>query len=250
MKKIKYIFSAILIFILLSFIGELYVWNLMEFSFNYNSIETPLPANVIEQYFIDNIVKLADANNVDVFLIEKNIDNIFSETIRIFGTHGIETSLHESSQITSGTHSSTTLGNVAIYFYDLENLDAIPTVGFYRLVGNNDNQRTFFQHLANIYDDVTFFEGNSSNEIAWVFSAIWLVVIVLLLLMTLFDVALMKKEVMIRLVSGERGRDFVARCIVQDLIFYILTFISLYLMLRSFSHTSYLIHVTVNVILF
>lgn len=246
MKKVKYIFSAILIFILLSFIGELYVWNLMEFNFNYNGVEVYLSDDINRSDFIDDIIRLANENDVEIFLTERTVENIFSETVRIFGTHNIESKLQESSQIVYGTHSSIILGHISVYFYSLEYLEAIPTLGIYNLVGNDDNQRVFLQNLSNIYGNITFFESHSLNEIAWTFSITWLVVIILLLLMTLFDVALMKKEVMIRLVSGERLRDFVTRRIVQDLIFYVLMFISLFLMLSPFSHISYLRHITTS----
>jgi len=225
LKKAKYITSAILFCIVFVFIGEFYVWHLEFFDSEFDYTTFYLQRDTTQAEMINDIIIAAKDNGVGVFTIDRKIENIFSATLNIYCTDGVAEYLNKKSNLISGSYKSIFLGNVDVNILPFFEIPDISTQTVYSLIGDYDAQVVFKQTLVDKYAGKFPQRGNSSNDTPLMIFGVWFIVLSLFLLMTLYDVALLKKEVIVRMISGEHLSHFVARNVLKDIIAYIVLFV-------------------------
>lgn len=219
MRKIKYLTSMIFIAIILTFIGDMYIWNIDSFETEYISTTMYLPEDNSQDEMLEDIQKKARKHNCLIFVVNRNIDTVHSETVSVYCMEGVEKCLQENSSIREGMYQSIFLGKVIVTMEKLENIPDVNEIDNYYLVGTMTNARAFKKEVIDTYDGNFPKEGyvyfNSIKNII----CVWGVGIVFLLLMTLYETALLKKEMAVRFIYGERLRNIVLKRIVLDIIF-------------------------------
>jgi len=225
MNRIKYIFGAILIFLVLIFIGEIYVWHVEDFETEFKYVTFYAQKNISQKEMLEDIYEAGKNNNVDVFLVEHKINNSFSSNISIYCTAGVEKYLENNSDIIKGKFESIFLGNIKVKIYSLSEVPDISKFTEYRMIGSNKDIIEFKKDLIDKYGGKFPQEGYSSIDSQLDISIIWGITFSLLLFMTLFDINKSKKEVVIRILSGERLITIIAKKIALDLTVFGMIFI-------------------------
>lgn len=249
MKKIKYIISLILFIIVFGFIGEIYVWHVDSFETSYTNVTMYLQKDTTQEQMIQDIYHAAEKENVEVFTIDQEIENIFSTKRIIYGTDGVAPYLSDISKIEPGNFQSIFLGNVQIEFKSLKEIEDISQTELYQVIGSKDNIIEFKKDLVNQYAGRFPQEGSGSNENLFILISIWSISLLFSLLMTLYEVALMKKEVMIQIISGESLKNVINKNIWLDLAVYVIMLTIIPLALNSFTTPTYLIDISIIAII-
>lgn len=249
MKKIKFILSCILIIIVFSFIGEIYVWHMDSFESSYTSVTMYLQENTSQDEMIHDIYQAAEKENVEVFTIDQKLENIFTSTKIIYGTDGVISYLSKNSNINPGKYQSIFLGNVRIQFKQLKDIDDISQFEVYYVIGDKKDIVEFKKRLVNKYAGRFPQEGANSKENLFIVIAIWSISLLFLLLITLYEVALMKKEVIIKMIYGEKLSHVISKNIMIDFILFAALFTLIPFILSRFTTTTYYSHISIMAIL-
>lgn len=239
MKKIKYIISGLLIAAVFGIIGELYVWHMENFESAYTYVTMYSQKNVSQEEMVEDIYNAAAKTNVEVFTVSREVENIFSSKTTIYGTKGVESYLHHNSNIDEGEFQSIFLGNVSVEFKDLDEIEDISQMEVYQVIGEADNITEFKVDLVNKYAGKFPQLGYVDHENLFIIVAIWGISLGLILLMTLYEVALMKKEVMVRAICGESIINFIIKNIIVDGLVYLSIFMAIALSMRRITTITY-----------
>src|SRR5690606_32292464 len=98
-----------------------------------------LQKDTTQEQMIQDIYHAAEKENVEVFTIDQEIENIFSTKRIIYGTDGVEPYLSDISKIEPGNFQSIFLGNVQIEFKSLKEIEDISQTELYQVIGSKDN---------------------------------------------------------------------------------------------------------------
>lgn len=245
MKKIKYITSAILICITFILIGEFFVWQLGSFYSAFPSTTLYLQEGQVAQKLITDVEDAAYHADIDAFTVSTKIKNSFSATINIYGTKNVKEYLVDYENILQGSFRSLVLGNIEVNYYTLDQLpeEDMPEVFF--LIGQHENNILFKQTLIDKYAGNFPDQVNTSEEDFAMIIGIWAIVFTLLLLISIYDIALIKREVIVRIVSGEPLLFFIMINIVKDILFFSIIFLVLLFVLNAFTVVTYHLMATV-----
>jgi putative ABC transport system permease protein len=241
--------SVILFAIVFGFIGEIYVWHVDSFESTYTDVTFYLQKETSQEQMIQDIYHAADKNNVEVFTVGHEIKNIFSTSRIIYGTEGVKSHLNTHSEIKPGTFQSIFLGNVKVEFKSLAEIEDISQIELYQVIGEKDDIIEFKRTLVNQYAGRFPKEGTNSHENLFIVIAVWSVSLIFLLLMTLYEVALMKKEVMVRIICGESVAQIIIRNILADFVVFVAIITVIALTLSSLTTTTYFMNVTIIAII-
>lgn len=159
--------------------------------------------NISQEEMIEDIYNAAEKANVDVFTVSREVENIFSSKTTIYGTKGVESYLHHHSNIDEGEFQSIFLGNVSVEVKELNEIEDISQIEVYQMIGEVDDITEFKVDLVNKYAGKFPQSGYADHENLFIIVTVWGISLELILLMTLYEVALMKKEVMVRIICGE-----------------------------------------------
>lgn len=239
MKIAKYFTYLMLITIVFIFIGELYVWHLDSFETDFKKVTFYLQSNTTQDEMIQDICGAAKTEKVEVFVVVKEVESIFSEQIHIYGTEGALDYLVSNSDIKSGTYNSVFLGNVAINFQLMKDIPDIAKIEDYYVIGNDDDIVSFKKDLIDKYAGKFPIEGYQAVNSVLSISMIWIIVELLLLLMTFFEIALKKKELIVRIVSGENIKFFVLKQLFLDIFIYTALLFLLKSILSRYTNTDF-----------
>lgn len=245
MKVIKYITAAVLIAITFVLIGEIYVWHIDSFESEYSYVTFYLQDESKQDEMLNDIKDAAMNNQVEVFVKDQVINSLFSETINIYATQGAEKNLKSNSDIMSGKYKSIFLGEVEVEIKQFEDIPDISLINTYYLIGENDNFIKFKQSLINKYAGKFPQPATDFNSDIIIIIAVWTVVAIFLLLQTLYEIAIVKKETMIRIILGEKPSQFIAKRIIIDLIVYCILFSSIFLIFKNITYTHYCIYISI-----
>ncbi|SET56142.1 hypothetical protein [[Clostridium] polysaccharolyticum] len=218
MKKIKYISSILIIAFIFLFIGDMYVWNIDYFETEYITTTMYQPLNKSKKEMFGEIEKTAKKNNCFVFTVVRNIDTVYSETVTVYGMDGVKEAVSKKSSIQTGKYRSAILGDVEVKMASFLEIPEKCDVEFFYFIGKLEDARACKRELVDIY-------GGSVPKIGYVsFHAIrnvmiiWAIGILFILLLTLFETTLLKKEMIIRFLYGESLSNLVLKRIICDIV--------------------------------
>lgn len=244
MKQSKYITGILLILLALVLVGELYVWYMQGVETKYSLTTFYLQKDGTQEKMLKDLVHTSEKEGVKVFTVDRRMRSALKESITIYGTTGVRQYLAKDADVKEGELSSLFLGDSQIEFKPFQAIPDLSKVTDYYLIGDEAAKVRFKQALVGDYAGAFPREGYEMMNGPAMIAVIWLVVFSLLLLLTLYEVALLKKEVLIRLVSGENLRLFVRRKAVQDIIFYGSIFFSLLWAVQHFSNAAWHLPIT------
>lgn len=246
MKLIKYITSFILFFITLIFIGEIYVWNLDSFETEYKYVTFYLQENTTKSEMLNDIVVAAEKENVSIFVVDKKFTSLYTETINIYTTNKeAQNFLALNSMVREGRYESIFLGQVNVEYFEWFDIPDIEKIEYYYVIGKDENIINFKKLLVDKY--AGRFPKNSNQIMNTQFSVgvVWFCVIAFLLLLTFYEVAKLKKIIILKIAIGERISIFIIKKLILDIIIYSTVFLSLFYMLSLYTNTFYLKNMTI-----
>ena len=246
MRKIKYIAGILIITFILVFTGEMYVWNLESFETEYISTTMYLPSQSEPEHMISDIELAAQQHQCNVFTVERKMETLFSEKITIYCMDSVEQYLKQMSSVQSGKYRSLFLGEISVEFLEFDEIDDINRTNTFYVLGTIDNAREFKRELVNVYGGSSPQEGYVYFDASQNAIIIWIIGMLFLGLMTLYETTLLKKEMVIRFVYGENLSSIITKRFLVDVIVYLGYFILAYGFLKYFLklHVDYQIYIT------
>lgn len=248
MKKAKYITGAMLFFITCLLIGEFFVWHISSFYSSFPSTTLYLQEGQEKNELVNDVIRAAEDTGIEAFAVKTRLNNSFSVTIDVYGTTNLAEYLAKNSNVYSGCFQSVFLGNVTVSISSLQELPEDFTPDRFFLAGDHESNTHFKQQLINKYAGNFPRPVNTADHNVYLIIGVWLVVFFLLLLLSNYDIALTKREVIVRMVSGEPLTNFVGTSILKDTLYFTGIFVSVFLFASIFTVTTY--HFAITLILF
>lgn len=245
----KYLTNILLTIIVLVFIGETYVWHISEFETKFSYVTFYMQKGTTQEEMLSDISHAADKEDVMVFVVDRKIESALLEKVRIYGTTGVKEYLKDDTDVCDGNFDSVFLGKSIVRIHHFKEIPDVTIENTYRVIGEKENVVRFKQDLVDKYAGAFPREGYQSFNSRLDIILVWGIVLVFFLLLTLFQVALIKKEMIIRLISGERLGEFVVKKILADIFFYLVIFSISILILKHFTEVTYQLGTSVVCIL-
>ena len=234
MKRLKLMIVTVMLFTSLFIIGESRMLTLEGFAEPFVSTTIYPNPKISEQQMLKDIERAATKHRVDVFTYEEEPRGTFSSIKTIYGTAGTEAAL-ASRSIQERIYQSVFLGDITFKFKPLsEHPNISYTPNFYG-IGSAASVKAFKMELIDTYAGNHPQPGyNESAELYKVLGVFTLVAIIMVLL-TFYELAVVRKELLVRLSMGESLARWITRSIIADSIILLLGFVVSFVILRSFT---------------
>lgn len=197
-------------------IGESKIFSLDNFYTQFDSTTMYLQPNTTEKEMVNDILSSADRHNVEVFTFIRSPRSTFLTEYNIYGTSGVEDYINENSNIYEKKYTSLFLGNIHFSFNDFKDIPSIKDIHDFHVIGSDEQVRQFKMDLINKYAGNHPEKGIVSHESKNNTMSIWLLIIIVILILTFYDVLLQKKEKLIRISMGERISKIIWENILLD----------------------------------
>ncbi|MCY1689924.1 hypothetical protein OVA29_03110 [Exiguobacterium sp. SL14] len=234
MKRLKLMIVTVMLFTSLFIIGESRMLTLEGFAEPFVSTTIYPNPKISEQQMLKDIERAATKHRVDVFTYEEEPKGTFSSIKTIYGTAGTEAAL-ASRSIQERVYQSVFLGDITFKFKPLsEHPNISYTPNFYG-IGSAASVKAFKMELIDTYAGNHPQPGyNGSAELYKVLGVFTLVAIIMVLL-TFYELAVVRKELLVRLSMGESLARWITHSIIVDSIILSLGFVVSFVTLRSFT---------------
>ena len=240
MKIIKFLTAIPLFWLMIIFIGEVYVWNLESFETGETYVTFYLNEPEAEEKMKADIKHAAEQNNIGVYVIDRHVISLFEEEVTIYcSNQELPGILKEKHDIKEGIFDSIFLGKVKVEICRWEDIARISDYEYYYLHGSQSDILNFKRMLIDQYAGCFPREGRSSMESHIMIGALWACLAVFLLLLTLFEIAQTKKKVFLRFITGEKIEKYILNHIFVDIILYTGIFALLFLWGMGISNVFY-----------
>lgn len=246
MKKIKFIISFIVIMAALLIIGESHQLYLNNFHTTYSSTTLFLQENTTADEMMEDILDSAERNDVEVFTLISTVRSTFLKENNIYGTEGVEQHIHNDLKVFDKNYKSFLLGTTQVNFYDFKEIPNIASVNDYHVIGSKENVHQFKMDLIDKYAGNHPQDGYPDKDSLLLVFFIWLLVIIVILFISIYDVILQKKENFIRISLGERIGTIIWKNIIVDTIAYGVIFLVLLLLLSQYTNVFFKLHISLT----
>ena len=145
MKITKYLISAVLILAALIMVGEIHTWQLSEFETGYTRTTFYPEKGTEPKIMLDDIEAAAEKAGVEVFVVERDVRSLVSESVSVYGTSGIAGFLKDDIDLESKVYSSILLGNIDVIIKDIRQTPDITSMEDYFIIGDSDSAVLFKQ---------------------------------------------------------------------------------------------------------
>ncbi|SEN97341.1 hypothetical protein SAMN05192533_1344 [Mesobacillus persicus] len=245
MKIIKHVVIFCLIFVALIAVGESYMFRLNNFYNEYPNTTIYPQKGIRDAEMLHDVQVAAKKNSVDFFVFEYSPLSIFYSKYTIYGTKNAEKSINKQSKIFEKRYSSLFLGDMSFEFEKIEDLKSVGNIRNYYLIGNERNIHQFKMDLINKYAGNHPKAGFVDNEQRNLAISIWVIIIFVTALLTIYDINYQKKEVMIRVSFGERISKIITGNILIDSIVIIIFFCLQMLFLSNYTEVTYNLNISI-----
>lgn len=245
MRYIKYILVSFLIMVAFLATGERFVFHLISFeeSFWRITFEYGLYGQEGSETLVkEKIATALEENDLDVFFVDTKFVSDIKEVKTIYGTQGALSDLRRRG-ISPKTYETLFIGEVEIVFKDFLELEDIYESDQFHIVGTLEQVAKFKNATVK---DLEYYEvkdlkeeSGSERSVYTTLAFVWGMAFVLVILLTLYNVIISKKEMMIKVTLGENPYRVFAKNVIQDTVIFSLSFFGLSLVLEQFSHVRY-----------
>lgn len=224
LKAVKYLVSVVLIFLVCVFIGELYSLYILHFQVSYHSTLIYASDGVSQQEMLNDIETAAKEHNVEVFIVNQNWDSLAEMNIDVYTFGDAKENLIKQSSLNKLHTNSLMLGKTDISIYPVSEIDDITQYKNFSIIGNKNDATAFKKSLIDKYAVGPVQEGAGFAENRFTINTTWAIVLSLILLLTMYEVALQKKEAVIKMVLGESLSHIVVKSILLDTVVFLSMF--------------------------
>lgn len=246
MKKMKYAIAAVLFMFGFIFTSEMFMNYLDNFEETYYSTTfsfatTSKEKDEIIQDFLDASVK----NQIDFFTVDDKINSDYQKTIKIYGTEGALDALSNHG-IQEKRYKSLFSGYTDVAFKDISKCKVIKRQEFFYFTGENfDAMSRFRDDLADEYGGEDPILYDSIKSTIHRISIIWGIVYLIILLLTIYDITLQRKEYTLQVILGYNLRTVFMKNIFQDVVAFSGMYFLISCLLSKWMNVYFLFHIFV-----
>ena len=174
--------------------------------------------------FLNEIEELSFKNEVAVYFVDYRVVDRLTTAISFFGNDDILSDIRKDKKICQHEYKSMISGKVKISFFDLDELkkDDYKFTNSMYFYGERINISKFLREVRDKYKLVNVTSAGNSQKDVVVF--IWICMIIILIVITVFEVLLRKKEMSLMLAFGEAAEKTVIKRILQEVVTELITF--------------------------
>ncbi|MDD4346860.1 MAG: DUF1430 domain-containing protein [Desulfitobacteriaceae bacterium] len=245
MKKIKIIVIYLLITIGFMFSGELFILYLDGFQESYYQSGFDFvnrEADIEEEEVIQDFLNAGKAYDVDFFFLDSKIISAYAKEITIFGTPNALKTL-QAKGILEGKHNSLFMGETQVRYEDFSNIKTIEKFKDSYYIGDQSQLEAMRLFKASLVDK---YSGGlpklfSSDKETWLnLFSVWFIIFGLILLLTIYEIISLKKEIMVRITLGEDVRAVFGKNALADIAILASALLSVPFLLSSLSNSNVL----------
>lgn len=247
MKKIKVAVFGILILMGFLAMGELSILNLDTFQEKYYDTEFYIDnsgRDTTSREMAEDLCRAGDKHDVDFFTIRYSWDKSYLYDTEIIGTDGAIDHLKKSG-IREGRNRSLFFESQNVTFSNISGEKDISDITLYYLIGNEsdyDRICAFKSELVDKYGGGFPKEKDSNSDIPMDTIVVWAVIFAIILALSLYETACMKKEAMICVLMGEDMLKIFLRSVITDTLSFAALFALMSLILQRVSNVTFKYH--------
>ena len=238
MAKAKYIIGFFLFLTAFLLTGESYTYFLGNFQDTYTQIGYFLPTGADEKEMNRHIADQASAFDATVFALETTSQGVFSRTITVYADGEAENILQKDWNIEAGTVTSFFSGKTCFLFRPFEEAGE-------KVLQNcwyPDKSRQELYDM--VYPGMVFYSGAFRHDpltrtSRQLIAGIWLIVLLAVSLLTLYDISYGRREQAIRLILGFDNQTMTYRKMGKDLIGFSISALLAFLLLTPFTRPAF-----------
>lgn len=247
MKLIKLVIGCVVIFLGFIIIGESHHFYLENFTNLIPSTTLYQQAGIPEEEMKSDVLQSAQNNNVSFFILESIVKSTFEKKIIIYSSsEQVEKYLANAMEINERKYQSIFSGVVDVQYKKYENVSNITQNHVYYVIGKEENIKAFKMDLIDKYAGNHPNYGSKNNESRNLVLIIWAMIYMLILLLTIYDMLMQQKEVLIRMIYGEEVCIIVIKNILLDTICYLLMLGVIYFFLKQFTTVDFFVDLTIK----
>ena len=187
---------------------------------------------------IGNIQTVCEDNKVNVYALLKYSDGAGSYKIQIFADD-MGKELLQQKGLKENCYKSLFSGNTTIEYSEFEKVKTEQYIERFYFLGDKSNVKTAINDLFELAGK-TRAKRNGEDLDTKLIYAIWFVVFSFGCILTLFDISLQKKEVLIKISVGESIWRIIAKNVINDIAFIIIVYNIAKLIVSKFEYLEYL----------
>lgn len=199
-------------------------------------------ADIEEKEVIQDFLNAGKTYDVDFFFLDSKIISAYAKEITIFGTPNALKTL-QAKGILEGTHNSLFMGETQVRYEDFSNINTIEKFKDSYYIGDQSQLKAMRLFKASLVDK---YSGGlpklfSSDQETWLnLFSVWFIIFGLILLLTIYEIISLKKEIMVRITLGEDVRTFFGKNVLADIAILASAFLSVPFLLSSLSNSNVL----------
>ena len=173
-------------------------------TFEENFPQTTLfkPVSVSDEEMKSDLTLAANRNNIQFFAYQEKLTGAKQTDIYIYTTQETKEELKNHAAISEKEYKSLLLGKATIHLEDWQTIPQMETVDKIYLLGDEENLQQFKSELVDKYAGNFPRMVTSSNESARNVLFVWMILLILLLFFTYYDILFMRKEILVKVVFG------------------------------------------------
>ena len=243
MKKIKYIISILVFLLLLLFNGEFYQKHLDSFTEKFWYIDREYWEGEDWEELISDVESLCSEYHIKFFTIFRQIDVHNNWTMLIYSNNEMKQELIQDYEIEQGIHSSVFSGQTTVKFESFEAASNNKNIYRYYFEGKKENLLNVYTELNDKYG-TSYIRQENNGGLEWILTLLWLVFLIFIVLLTVFDMSFQRREAFIRLSMGSSKWKIVIDNIIKDTLFYGIVFFSLIFILKQYTYVFFKMYQT------
>lgn len=206
-KAVKWMLISVLLIIVAIIPGELFQGYLDQYNDFYET-SFYLPDNISANEMLRDLSDTANKYNIHIFKIYESEKKTYAASLEIYADEEMVNILAEDYGISQGEFKSLFSGKTDIRMYKFSDIseELLKQDAQYYLYGDSENMVLFKEVLVDTYAG-SFPQDDGYNDLESYKSMLlvmWIFVIVLVVLLTIYDTMSQKREVFVRLTMGER----------------------------------------------
>lgn len=250
MKKLKFLIGSMLILLGFIIVGELHHFYLDNFMNGITTTTLYLQRNISEKEMKKEILRSAENNNVDFFVLQTNVKSTFEKDLYIYQSkERIQKYLKREYGIEGKSYKSIFSGVLKVHYNDYGNISdkLLLENHIYYVFGKNDDIQDFKMELINKYAGNHPRFTTKTNGSRNIVIIIWMIIYILLFILTSYDQLFQQKEIYIRAVFGEQIHWIILKNIFLDVICYGGIVVLTYHFLKQFTMVDFHLNISLYV---
>lgn len=216
LKKIKYLIFFVLVIISTIIIGDSFQDYVNTFE-NQLTYVTMNPSDPIDdEEVLNDLITSANRNNVGLILTEGKNESNFSNKTDIYFTNGLKNYINQDLLIEEKEYESIFFGSHIVNFHDFSDIYKISEKDTFYLVGSDEDNYNFKMELIEKYGGSHPRKGSENLSVKTSIIFLWIIISLITLFMTYYDMLMQKKENFIKISLGEKTSTIILKNILFD----------------------------------